>query len=355
MTSLRQRVGQLLFVGLEGPAITAMERAWLRLIEPSGVILFRRNIEEIGQVRTLLRDAQALVVHTQFRCVDLEGGLVDRLRNLIAPMPAPAAVFATGKPKLYQRHGRLIGAEARLAGFNMTLAPVLDLALPASETVMRTRVVSDTPESVAAYAGAFLEGLAQEHILGCGKHFPGLGGGTLDSHHAMPSIERSWNELWKHDLAIFRELAPRLPMVMVAHASYPLTSDSKPASISRFWIDRVLRRKIGFRGVVISDDMEMGGILTQRSIEDAAVEAVAAGTDILEICKDPVLVLRAFEAMLREAERSVVFRRRVEAAGRRIATLRRRLPATSLDRTPSSGRLTRIRAAVHKFTEDVAR
>ncbi|MFT4111468.1 beta-N-acetylhexosaminidase [Silvibacterium sp.] len=355
MNSLRQRVGKLLFVGLEGKAITPMERAWLRLIEPSGVILFRRNIEEIHQTRALLQDAQSLSSQPQFRCVDLEGGLVDRLRDLIAPMPAPAAVFATGKSRFYQRHGRLIGAEVRLAGFNMTLAPVLDLALPASSAVMRTRVVAENPEHVATYANAFLDGLAQEDVLGCGKHFPGLGGGTLDSHHAMPSIERTWPELWKNDLAVYRALAPRLPMVMVAHASYPQTQDTAPASVSRFWIDSVLRKKIGFRGVVISDDMEMGGILTQRSIEDAAVEAVAAGTDVIEICKDPVLTLRAFEALLRESERSATFLRRIEAAGRRIDTLRRKLPAATLDRRIPQDRILRMRTVVQKFAEEIAR
>ncbi|GGH12354.1 beta-N-acetylhexosaminidase [Silvibacterium dinghuense] len=355
MTSLRQRVGQLLFVGLEGPSLSAVERAWLRLVAPSGVILFRRNIENVDQVRSLLREAQSLTPHSQFHSVDLEGGLVDRLRDLIAPMPSPAAVFASGKSRLFRRHGELIGAAAHLTGFNQTLAPVLDLALPSSAEVMRTRVVSDTPQEVVAYASAFLDGLARANVLGCGKHFPGLGGGTLDSHHAMPAIERSWPELWDNDLAVFRALAPRLPMVMVAHASYPLNESTEPASVSSFWIDRVLRRKIGFRGIVISDDMEMGGILTQRSIEDAAIEAIAAGTDVIEICKDPALILRAYESLLREAERSAAFRRRIENATRRIAALRRKLPAASLNRNISTARISRIRTAIHKFAEEIAR
>jgi beta-N-acetylhexosaminidase len=349
--NLRQQVGQLILAGVEGVELTPLERAWWKLIQPSGVILFRRNIEEAPQVLKLLRDVGEAA---HFRCVDLEGGLVDRLRDLIAPMPSPAAVFATGKRANFVKHGRLIGQEVRILGFNATLAPVLDLALPASAEIMRTRVVSSDPRSVVAYANAFLDGLAQERVLGCGKHFPGLGGGTLDSHHAMPVIERSWDELWSNDLAVYRALAPRLPMIMVAHAAYPLTKDRKTASISSHWISEVLRKKIGFKGLILSDDMEMGGILTQTSIEEAAVQAIAAGTDLIEICKDPSLVLRAYEALLAEAERSAAFRRRVEASCRRVLALKRNSLTSALPRTPSTAAIARLRAAIERFSKDVA-
>ena len=352
--NLRQQVGQLIIAGLEGSELTSLERAWLKLIQPGGIILFRRNIEEAGQVIKLLADAAGSAASQQFRCIDLEGGLVDRLRDLIAPMPSPAAVFATGKRAAYKKHGRLIGQEVRALGFNTTFAPVLDLALPVSATVMRTRVVSPDVQSVITYAEAFLDGLLRERVLGCGKHFPGLGGGVLDSHHAMPSIERTWDELWNNDMAAFRQLAPRLPMVMVAHASYPFVKDTRPASISRYWISDVLRKKIGFKGLIISDDMEMGGILTQTSIEEAAVEAIAAGTDIIEICKDPSLVLRGYEAVLSEAERSAAFRRHVEASSRRIVAYKRNHLKAALPRVPSRAVISRLRLAIELFAVEVA-
>lgn len=330
---LRQQVGQLLIAGLEGTELTAVERAWLKLIQPGGVILFRRNIEEASQTAGLLREASNVVGNPAFRCVDLEGGLVDRLRDLIAPMPSPAAVFATGKQSAFRKHGSLIGREARALGFNTVFAPVLDLALPASSEVMRTRAVSADPIGVTAYADAFLKGLAVQNIVGCGKHFPGLGGGTLDSHHAMPVIKRSFDQMWHEDIAPFRSLAAQLPMIMVAHAAYPQASgDKTPASVSSFWITRILRKKLGYRGLILSDDMEMGGILTQFSIEEAAIESIAAGMDILEICKDPALVLRAFEALLSEAENSPSFRLKVQAVERRIRQFKKQ-PA--LSRTPT--------------------
>jgi beta-N-acetylhexosaminidase len=352
--NLRQQVGQLIIAGVEGVELTPLERAWWKLIQPGGVILFRRNIEDAGQVSKLLRDLGDTTPVAHFRCIDLEGGLVDRLRDLIAPMPSPAAVFATGKPANFVKHGRLIGQEARILGFNVTFAPVLDLALPASAEVMLTRVVSRDSQGVVAYANAFLDGLAQEGVLGCGKHFPGLGGGTLDSHQAMPIIERSWDDLWSNDLAVYRELASRLPMIMAAHAAYPLAKDRKPASISPHWIHGVLRKKIGFRGLIISDDMEMGGILTQASIEEAAVQAIAAGTDLIEICKDPSLVLRAYEALLAKAERSAPFRRRVEASCRRVLAHKRNMLTSALQRLPSTATIARLRASIERFSKDIA-
>jgi beta-N-acetylhexosaminidase len=351
---LRRQVGQLVIAGIEGEELTSLERAWLKLVQPGGVILFRRNIESSAQVVRLLGEIADTGFLPQFRCIDLEGGLVDRLRDLIAPMPSPAVVFATGKRANFVKHGRLIGREARTLGFNVVFAPVLDLALPVSAAVMRTRVVSADVQGVIAYGEGFVDGLVRERVLGCGKHFPGLGGGTLDSHEVMPIIERGWDELWKNDVAVFRALASKLPMMMVAHAAYPLVKDKKSASISPFWISDVLRKKIGFRGLIVSDDMEMGGILTQASMEDAAVQAIAAGTDVIEICKDPSLVLRAYEAVLAEAERSAAFRRRVETSCRRVLATKRRLLPASLPRIPSDAATTRLRAAVDRFGKDVA-
>jgi beta-N-acetylhexosaminidase len=340
-----------MIAGLEGPELTSVERAWLKLIRPGGVILFRRNIEQTGQTVQLLREVAEITGALNFRCVDLEGGLVDRLRDVIAPMPSPAAVYATGKPALFKKHGQLIAREARSLGFNTVFAPVLDLALPESAGVMRTRAVSADPTEVIAYATAFLRGFAAEGTLGCGKHFPGLGGGLLDSHHAMPVIHRSYEQMWHQDMAPFRALKTELPMVMVAHAAYPKASGtSLPASISPFWITEMLRKKLFYKGLIISDDMEMGGILTQRRIEEAAIEAVAAGTDMIEICKDPVLVLRAYEALVSEAERSQSFRRRVQQAAMRIARKKARSHLAQIPTSPSARALQSLSLQVRNLT-----
>jgi len=349
MTALRKQVGQLFIAGLEGAELSSLENSWMNMIQPGGVILFRRNIEEAGQTYRLLAEANSLSAAPLFRCVDIEGGLVDRLRDVIASVPSLAAVAASAKKSLYLKHGKQIGREAHALGFNVVLAPVLDLALPESRPVMRTRTFFANADEVTAYADAFLSGLESAHILGCGKHFPGLGGGALDSHDATPVIGRSTDSMWRNDLLPYRTLKARLPMVMVSHASYPASGDRKQASVSRYWIADVLTRRIGYRGLIVSDDMEMGGILTQVSVEEAAVQAVAAGTHLLEICKDPVLILRAYEALLSEAERSAVFRRIVETAFRRIMRAKRLLDTSPLNKPPSRSQIERLRLEVAAF------
>ena len=353
--TLRRLVGQSMIIGVEDTQLSPAERAWIKLLQPGGIILFRRNIEAIPQTRELLREASALSSALAFRCVDVEGGLVDRLRDVLAPVPSAAAVAATGSRTLYRRHGALIGREVRTLGFNTTFAPVLDLALPASAEVMRTRATSPDPARVIAYAEAFLTGLQSTDTIGCGKHFPGLGAGTLDSHHATPSIPRTWDELWNEDLLPFRNLAKQLPIVMVSHASYPAAApDALPASISKFWITDILRKKIGYRGLILSDDLEMGGILNHSSIEEAAIAAVIAGTDMIEICRTDELVLRAYEALLTEAERSAAIRKRLVASSLRVARAKRALHAPAL-RPPTAKSIEALRQQVQSFAVSIER
>lgn len=324
-TPLRHRVGSLLIVGVEGESLSATESAWLRSLQPGGLILFRRNIASPAQILSLFREAAAAIEPPFFRCVDLEGGTVDRLRDLIGPTPAAAEVAATGNRALFTQHGTWIGRSLYALGFNVDLAPVLDLALPESRLVMGTRTASPEASGVIEYAQEFLAGLARHGVLGCGKHFPGLGGGTLDSHRATPEIRRTWEQIWTEDMAPYRALAAELPMVMVSHAAYPLIErPAKPASLSRFWIEEALRQRLRYRGLVLSDDMEMGGVLNTIPIEEAAVESIAAGMDMLEICHRADRVLAAHEALLREAERSPAFRRRVTAAATRVAKAKHR-------------------------------
>jgi beta-N-acetylhexosaminidase len=335
-------------VGISGTELTGLERAWLKLIRPAGVILFQRNISNAAQTRALLSQASEDCAPYSVRCVDVEGGTVDRLREALAPIPSAQAVFAaasanvhrsqrrgpstssglalghpSGKSALMREHGELVARAVKAFGFNTTLAPVLDLGLAASAEVMGTRVVSADPKSVATYCGAFLAGLAAHKVMGCAKHFPGLGGGTLDSHLETPSINRSMRELTNDDLYPYCELRDQLPMIMVSHAAYPKTpGGNRPASVSPYWITTILRICIGYRGLTFSDDLEMGGVLKFLPIEGAAIEAIRAGMDLIEICHSPELILRAYEALVTEAERSTVFRTILLTRSKRSATLR---------------------------------
>jgi beta-N-acetylhexosaminidase len=353
LVTLRQAAGTVLVVGLEGAELTALESAWLKLLQPGGMILFRRNIETAAQTHALVQSAVQAVNHPLLRCIDVEGGTVDRLRDLIAPMPSPLAVAATKKPELFEKHGNLIAKEVSLLGLNTTFAPVLDLRTPASEPVMTSRVVSGDPDQVIRYARSFLRGLSRQGVLGCGKHFPGLGSGQVDSHHATPVIAKPLAGLWKEDLLPYRQLAKQLPMVMVSHATYS-ASVPEPASVSGYWIREILIREIGYQGLIVSDDMEMGGILKYTGIAEAAVQALAAGTHVVEICRNPALVFAAFEAILREAEASPAFARRLRNAAAKVATVAAAGPKR-LPPSPAAAAVKRMRTAVEAFTRQVVK
>ena len=348
--SIRQAAGSVLVVGLSGTELTGLERAWLKLIQPSGIILFRRNIADAMQTRALLAEAASYCNAANLRCVDIEGGMVDRLRDVVAPMPSAQDVAMTRNEKLMRQHGELIAREALAFGFNCTLAPVLDLALPASATVMGTRTAGAEPDGVIGYTRAFLAGLASRRIAGCAKHFPGLGGGTLDSHLETPSIQRTYAELWLEDLAPYRALKAELPMVMVSHAAYPRTpGHERPASVSPFWISTVLQKRIGYQGLIFSDDMEMGGILKFMPMEEAAIAAVRAGMHLMEICHSPELILRAFEAQIREGERSAAFRKLLLERARTGKRLREKRFAGDMKRALAVTQMAALRDEVLRF------
>ena len=354
--TVRQAAGSLLVVGLSSTELTGLERAWLKLIKPAGIILFRRNIIDARQARALLAESTAYCAAANLRCVDIEGGTVDRLRDAVAPMPSAQAVAQTGKLALMRRQGELIAREAAAFGFNCTLAPVLDLALPISAGVMRTRAVAPNPADVITYTRAFLAGLASHGIAGCGKHFPGLGGGDLDSHLVTPEIDRGLRQLFIQDLVPYQSLATELPMVMINHAAYPATRSGRhPATVSAYWIGVILKKRIGYRGLIISDDMEMGGILKCMPIEDAAIAAVRAGIHLLEICKSPELILGGYEALIREGERSAAFRKILLARATDARRLRQSRFNRPLSRALSAVQLAALRDRIVEFGAVVAR
>ena len=353
---LRRQVGQLLIMGFDGLEMDAHLRTTLSTLQPGGVILFARNIEEPGQTWRLLRDSQATTPMPMFLCVDLEGGTVDRLKNVIAPAPSVRDVFSSGERKLFRMHGHLLGLEARALGFNTDFAPVFDLGLADSQNVLGTRTASANPQDVIIYARECLKGLKAANMLGCGKHFPGLGEANLDTHHELPSIRKPWKKLWAEDLLPYRELHRQVPFVMVAHAAYPdVTKNNLPASLSKKWMKDILRDRIGFRNLIISDDLEMGGVLAAGSIEEVSVETLRAGADMFLVCHNQELVWRGYEAVLREAEKDRKFAAHVAHAARRVMQLKRRSTALRrFAREPRERVINKLKQIVEELSQVVA-
>jgi beta-N-acetylhexosaminidase len=302
-----------------------------------------------------LHDCQECVTTPLFTCVDLEGGTVDRFREALGAAPSAQEVFSTRDRKLYRRHGQIIGENCRALGFNIDFAPVLDLAFEASRPVMTSRVVSVNPREAVSYAREFLAGLRAAKVLGCGKHFPGLGEGKLDSHHELPVIDKSLKKLWAEDLLPYRTLRRQLPMVMVSHAAYPqVTRDQTPASLSKVWITDILRKRIGFRNLIASDDLEMGGVLSAAPLGEAAVGFVRAGGDLCLVCHREDYIAQAYEALLKSSERDKNFARRVADSARRVLAFKKK-NATMLrsGKSPPAAKVEKLGRALWEFGEQV--
>jgi beta-N-acetylhexosaminidase len=377
-----QYIGQLLIIGFDGTEMSSGLASLLATIQPAGVILFARNIIGGEQTYRLLRECQKRVAAPLFTCVDLEGGTVDRFRKVLGPSPSAAEVFATGSRALFRKHGRVIGENCRVLGFNVDFAPVLDLAFDASRSVMSSRAVSDDPKQVVIYAREFLRGLGDAGVLGCGKHFPGLGEATLDTHLELPSVNKALSKLWAEDVVPYRALRRELPMVMVSHAAFPAVTNARtgkrandrnidrnsnrksdrnngrtPASLSKKWITDILRKKIGYRGLICSDDLEMGGVLAAAPIEQAMIGHIRAGGDLGLICHHEEFILRAHEALVREIERDSKFARRAQESAQRVLAFKhkalgqrksgRRAPA------PTPVRVEKLTRQLWEFGEEI--
>lgn len=290
-------------VGLSGTSVTERERAILERHPPRGVILFRRNIEGLAQLEALVSDlrARGLLV-----LLDQEGGPVDRLRELLGPSISFRQAAERG---VARKAGELAGEACARLGFSVDLAPVVDRrVVGASDTVLGDRCAAEDPVAVARAAIAFLSGLHSRGVGGCVKHFPGLGRAELDTHRSLPLVpsDRRERDL---DLLPFRRTHRRARAVMVSHLA---GGDGVPASLSSAAIRRLLRGRLAFRGVVFSDDLEMGALSAFGDLPRRCVRASRAGCDLLLVCSR----IEEYPECVRAVEKDVSRQRCREAADR---------------------------------------
>ena len=283
------RPGQLLLVGLPGPELAPVTAATLRRVQPGGYILFTRNIQSPAGLRKLLDDLRDLSDAEPIITIDQEGGRVSRLKAIGNEPPGATQLRALDDAATVARHGDLTARLLRLFGFNLDLCPVLDICLNGDETVdnsLRGRCYGVDVEQVVRLAGAFNAALRAGGIASCGKHFPGYTAARADAHHELPVIHRTRAELDAGELAPFRRLSGELDSVMVCHAHYPCLDPGQavPASLSRHVITGLLRGDLGFRGLVMTDDLDMGAILNGYGLEQTLHLAMAAGADMAMIC-----------------------------------------------------------------------
>ncbi len=324
--------GQLLVVGFEGHDLPPSLRAALIAGQRGGVIVFRRNLTTIEQTVQLCRETAAAAMGTlpPWIGIDEEGGRVRRLPSpaLSLSLPSMRALAALGDDELIARCASAVAQELAVLGFNVNFAPVLDVDTNPDNPVIGDRAFGAEPEVVARRALAYLRG-ASGWITCCGKHFPGHGDTHLDSHLALPHLAHPVSRLDAVELLPFRAaIDARIPALMSAHIVVEALDPQAPATLSRPIATDLLRQRLGFDGVLFSDDLEMQAIAGHRTFEEAAVQAVAAGCDVLLLCHSEEAQQRAHVALVQEAERSPAFRARcVEAATQGLAARRNRPPS----------------------------
>ncbi|HSK62760.1 MAG TPA: glycoside hydrolase family 3 N-terminal domain-containing protein [Pyrinomonadaceae bacterium] len=331
---LEQQIGQFLFIGLPGTEIDAQTRDLIAQVQPGGIIIFGRNVAGPEQLRSLLDGVRELVATPPLFGIDQEGGLVDRLRRIFTPMPAARTIRQHGDLAAARALGRITGEVLRMLGFNINFAPVMSIMTEDRDLLsngLYSRSFGRSPGEVLGYTTVYLRGLQGTGLLGCLKHFPGIGAGEVDSHEEMPVVQLSHDDLIAQDLApyieLFQRRDDRIRCVMVSHGGFPNIDIKEeitggllePASLNYNIVTTLLRQELGYKHLVVTDDLEMGAIIRHYEIGDAVLRAALAGEDMLLICATPEKILRGHEALLEAARSGRLPAARIAESLQRIA------------------------------------
>lgn len=334
---LEQQIGQFFYIGLLGTELDADTRALIQEVQPGGVIIFGRNVAGAEQLRHLLDGVRELLPAPPLLGVDQEGGLVDRLRKIFTPMPSARTIREHGDLAGSRALGRITGEALRLLGFNMNFAPVMSIMTDERDLLsngLYSRSFGRSPGEVLGYTTVYLRGLQETGIVGCLKHFPGIGAGEIDSHEQMPMVTLTHDDLVAQDLApyieLFQRKDDRVRCVMVSHGGFPNIDITKgvtggllaPASLSPNIVTKLLRNELGYQHLVVTDDLEMGAIARHCEIESAVVRAFLAGNDMMLICARPDIIRRGYHSLLDEARKGKLPKDRLRNSLKRIAAMK---------------------------------
>ncbi|WP_029542446.1 glycoside hydrolase family 3 protein [Selenomonas sp. AB3002] len=318
--SLTEKIGQLMMVSLPGTEVDDEARYALHQFHYGGIVLFDRNFESKEQVKNFVLDVQSGAGEKVplFVAIDEEGGLVSRGKEVIPPPPSAEAVGKENK-EFARKLASAVAGDLREIGVNVNFAPVADLGLG------RERSYSTSPYEVLKFVQAVGEGYHEKGLIYTLKHFPGIGKGTVDSHEDFSSIEATEHELRKEDLVPFRETIngtdkgrPMDYMIMVGHFRYPAFDTENPASLSAKIITGLLRKDLGYEGLIITDDLGMGAIIKQYTFGEAAVKAFQAGSDLILVCHDYGHAEEAYMGILNAVKEGKISEKRVDESVRRI-------------------------------------
>lgn len=353
----------MFIIGLPGEVLDEESYRLLVDIGPAGVCLFSRNTKDGLKTRMLLDAVRDALLFEPFLCLDQEGGLVDRLRRIVEPMPSASDISRRGDPQKARDLAALTAEAIRLLGFNTNFAPVVDVITPEREGFvngLHSRAFGNSAAEVYDLTEAYMAELQKGGVLGCLKHFPGLGAAQSDSHEELPSVGIGQEEFDAVDLEPYKRhfVNGNVHAVMVAHAAYPVLDLQEtdgngallPSSLSPRVIDGLLRDSLGFNGLALTDDLEMGAIVKNYGIGEACVMAIGSGIDLLLICNSPEAVREGVEAVTTAVMDGRISEDRLNVSLERIAKVRTML-RPPLDFDPEA--LERVSVGVRKLKQDI--
>ncbi|MCS7175445.1 beta-N-acetylhexosaminidase [Pseudothermotoga sp.] len=313
-------VGQLFLIGIKGKEVDEETLKVLRIVKPGFVILFARNVERPKQVLNLVKQVRSVLGNDVIFAVDQEGGIVTRFREGFSVSPGAMAIAATDNEGNAYKVAKVLAREMRAVGVSWNLAPVVDINDNPNNPGIGVRSFSDRAEIVAKFALRFYEGLKEENVAACAKHFPGKGSVSLDAHLEMPTLDKSLEQLEKWELIPFKLLIEEgIDTIMPSHIYLPKLQPTKqPATVSFEIVTELLRKKLGYTKIAVADDLLMGGIVKNMTVEEAVVRSFEAGIDVLTVCHEPEAQISAKKTLLKKIEQEPILQKRLMESLERI-------------------------------------
>jgi beta-N-acetylhexosaminidase len=330
MKDIRRHAGQLAIAGFAGYSIPPDLRLLAREFDLGGIVLFARNIEAPEQVSEVSRDVQALASELPlWVSTDQEGGRVARLKSPFTVWPPMMTLGRSGDEALAERFARALAAELRAVGISLDYTPVLDIHTNTANPVIGDRALSERADEVARLGSVIIRTLQAEGIAACGKHFPGHGDTSVDSHHELPVVDHPPDRIERVELVPFKAaIEANVACLMTAHILIPAFDDQQPATLSPRIIDGMLKRKLGYQGLIVTDDLDMKAISAKYGTAEATVAAIAAGCDAVLLCgQDQGAQVAAIEAVIHAVEDRTLPLKRVEDALTRHRRMKERFLA----------------------------
>lgn len=325
--STRHLIHQTLIVGLKGTTLTPEEQSWFSKDNIGGVILFDRNIESPKQLHHLILNLQTLASQSPDQkpllvAIDMEGGRVQRLKAPLTIWPAMQVLGKINSPSLAFDFAKSLGGEIQALGINTNLAPCLDVLTHPDNQVIGDRALSHDPEVVERLGSAIVRGFIKAGIIPCGKHFPGHGHTPIDSHKDLPIDQISLEDLQKHLIPFKKAFRSKLNLLMTAHIKYPQVDPDWPATLSKAFLREMACGTMSYRGLIVSDDLDMMALRKHWSVEDIAVRAVQAGCHLLLYGNDLESPFVAGEALEKAVDKGQINREQIQESHKSIIDLK---------------------------------